>query len=84
MTDQDEIIKLILDERGKQNRRWGSPDHNDLFWNAILNEEIGEIARAILTEDSTQLATELVQAAAVIVAWLENQMPPQPLTNPDE
>lgn len=36
----------------------------------VLVEEIGEVARA-LEEDDSQLRVELVQVAAVAVAWLE-------------
>ena len=36
----------------------------------VLVEEIGEVARA-LEEDDSQLRAELVQVAAVAVAWLE-------------
>jgi len=36
----------------------------------VLVEEVGEVARA-LEEDDSQLRVELVQVAAVAVAWLE-------------
>ena len=34
-------------------------------------EELGEVARAALELDNNQLQVELVQLAAVAVAWLE-------------
>lgn len=39
----------------------------------ILGEEVGEVNRAILEHgaDSPQLADELVQVAAVALAWIE-------------
>lgn len=38
---------------------------------SVLTEEVGEVARAILNNDRVNLHDELVQVAAVAVAWLE-------------
>lgn len=38
---------------------------------AILAEEAGEVAKAVLERDDRGLEFELVQVAAVCVAWLE-------------
>ncbi len=38
---------------------------------AILTEEVGEVARALI-EDDDQLRQELVQVAACAVGWLES------------
>lgn len=38
---------------------------------AILAEEFGEVARAVCEGDKENLRTELVQVAAVCLAWLE-------------
>lgn len=38
---------------------------------AILAEEAGEVAKAVLERDDSGLEFELVQVAAVCVAWLE-------------
>lgn len=38
---------------------------------AILAEEAGEVARAVIDRDRQGLEHELVQVAAVCVAWLE-------------
>ena len=40
------------------------------MWNAILIEEVGEVSKALLT--GGDLEAELVQVAAVAVAWLES------------
>lgn len=40
---------------------------------AVLMEESGEVARAVLDGDAQQLHRELVQVAAVAVAWLEGE-----------
>jgi NTP pyrophosphatase (non-canonical NTP hydrolase) len=39
--------------------------------NTVLNEEVGEVARAILESDNDNLREELIQVAAVCVAWVE-------------
>lgn len=38
---------------------------------AVLAEEFGEVSRAVLDKNSAGLRAELVQVAAVAVAWLE-------------
>ena len=38
---------------------------------AILVEEVGEVARAICDRDPEHMREELVQVAAVAVAWVE-------------
>jgi hypothetical protein len=37
----------------------------------VLVEEVGEVARAVLEGDTASLRAELVQVAAVAVAWIE-------------
>ena len=67
-------------ERARQEelRREGSleytaadPDCPDVLRLAALVEEIGEVARALHDADFDNLAEELVQVAAVAVAWRE-------------
>lgn len=53
---------------------WGdcsSPDVAEPVKLAVLTEELGEVARAMLDGDRDDLRRELVQVAAVAVAWLE-------------
>lgn len=45
--------------------------HAQLEIFAVLGEEVGEVAKAILEDDYEGLRTELVQVAAVAVAFLE-------------
>ena len=71
-------------ERLKQDVKWGVQNHSDLRWLPILLEEIGEVAYTI-NEAYPQkerlfkyeacmenLELELVQVAAVSLAWLES------------
>jgi NTP pyrophosphatase (non-canonical NTP hydrolase) len=70
---RSKILDLIDLERERQDKKWGynrklDPD----TWFRVLGEEIGEVARAINEHQPDELITELVQSAAVIVAWLED------------
>lgn len=66
------IIESLLLERVAQDAKWG-PNRNlsPYVWLAILTEEVGEAAEAVLSEDYSNLREELVQVAAVAVMWLE-------------
>ncbi len=77
------MVQKILSERTRQDVKWGEQNHTDLGWLAILTEEVGEVARCNchtslgeaeeqfkeMWEESTD--DELVQVAAVALAWLE-------------
>ena len=66
------VLFLIDSERRVQDLKWGSQrELDDKTWLAVLVEEVGEVARAILERDPDNLHEELVQIAAVAVAWLE-------------
>lgn len=81
--EQEHIFALILAERGRQDLKWGSQrDHSNFRWLAILIEEVGETAKAILEGVKFEIGiNEIVQVAAVAVCWLEslfyNQKEPQ-------
>lgn len=68
-------LQDILEERARQDEKWGERDHGDLRWLGILMEEVGELSRCIIegkiTPRSKQKKHELVQVAAVALAWLE-------------
>jgi len=80
---QAEIHALVAAERDRQRtiwggqHDWGSGDCSSLavaleVKAAVLAEECGEVARAVLDRDPAALRTELTQVAAVAVAWLES------------
>lgn len=71
------IYTLIEQERKRQLHQWGEQDHGPDRWLTILHEETGEVAKVINEERYSQLATELVQVAAVCVAWLERLFMPE-------
>lgn len=80
------IVQAIVDERKRQDEKWGDQSSNtNGKWLAVLIEEVGEAGQAILDEGKTDttadtgrvtgLVEELIQAAAVIIAWLEHMTP---------
>lgn len=79
---REDIFKAILLERDRQAGLWNH-EHDWGFGDcsssgvpapvkaAVLAEECGEVARAAL-DGTLDLKDELVQVAAVAVAWLES------------
>ena len=78
---RDDIWAAILAERARQAEKWdgehdwGIGDCSSDVVNAsvkaaVLAEECGEVARAAL-DGTIDLKDELIQVAAVAVAWLE-------------
>lgn len=80
--NRETIWMAIVTERLRQEERWGG-SHGwgegscssltlpDIVKAAVLGEEAGEVQRAVLDRDPN-LKEELVQVAAVAVAWLES------------
>lgn len=70
-------LQELCEERACQDTKWGEQNHGPLIWLPILTEEVGEIAKEILErqfrEDKStgHLRAELVQVAAVALAWVE-------------
>lgn len=69
------IVVQIIDERDRQDSKWGGVPgvdrRDDHTYPAVLTEEVGESCRAWLERDVSALREELVQVAAVAVAWIE-------------
>ncbi len=61
----------ILEERERQDNKWGVQNHDPKWWLAILTEEVGEVARAILEGSGLDYRKELVQCAAVCINAIE-------------
>jgi NTP pyrophosphatase (non-canonical NTP hydrolase) len=79
---RDQIWIEIMAERERQAAKWDGAHawgHGDcssdqvapIVKAAVLTEECGEVARAVL-DGTLELPAELVQVAAVAVAWLES------------
>lgn len=78
-----DIFAEVLRERERQEDKWGgshpwgqgscaSPLLPPEVKAVVLGEECGEVSRAVLERDADGLRRELVQVAAVAVAWLES------------
>lgn len=66
------IYKEVQEERDRQDAKWGADRvQTGLLWSAILTEEVGEAAQAVLKQDRENLREELIQIMAVTRAWLE-------------
>ncbi|HVM69991.1 MAG TPA: hypothetical protein VM204_09195 [Gaiellaceae bacterium] len=69
------ILAEVSDERDRQNAKWGGVPgidrRDDHTYAAVLTEEVGEACKAWLERDVAALREELVQTAAVAVAWIE-------------
>ncbi len=77
--NRSQVFDLIREERKRQVHLWnqshdwgyGDVAHpiGETIKLAVLLEEVGEVARNVLEKESPR--DELVQVAAVTVAWLE-------------
>jgi NTP pyrophosphatase (non-canonical NTP hydrolase) len=64
----------LADERDRQDRKWGGVPgierRDDHTYAAVLGEEFGEVCKSWLERDVENLRAELVQTAAVCIAWI--------------
>lgn len=70
----ESVLAEVKEHRKFQDQRWGQQDHDPFFWLAILVEEVGEVAEALVRGQQTSerdYRTELLQVAAVAVAAVE-------------
>jgi NTP pyrophosphatase (non-canonical NTP hydrolase) len=70
-------LESALQERNRQDLKWGEQNHNDFTWMAILMEEVGEWSKESLRahfdrNTSPNLREEAVQVAAVALAIIES------------
>ena len=67
-----EIFDAIRAERAAQDAKWGDQSGNSQGrWLVIMMERLGELARVLLNSTLEDARPELIQVAAVAVAWLE-------------
>ncbi len=70
-----EILRHVSAERDRQDGKWGGVPgidrRDDHTYAAVLTEEAGEVCRAWLERNVEELREELIQVAAVAVAWVE-------------
>lgn len=69
------ILAQVSLERDRQDAKWGGIPGEDRRDNhtyaAVLGEEFGKCCQAWIERDVAALRAELVQTAAVAVAWIE-------------
>lgn len=66
-----DVVGEVGDERVRQDKKWGEQNHAAPVWFAILGEEVGEVARAMLEGKPGAYREELLQVAAVAIAAVE-------------
>lgn len=79
-TIQNEVVKRVLKERDRQDKKWGEQNHPPQFWTGILGEEFGELCEAInetVFDNGSDkggyenMKTEAIHVAAVAISFLE-------------
>lgn len=69
------VLREVEGERERQDAKWGGVPgvdrRDDHTYAAVITEEVGEVCKAWLERDIASLREELVQVAAVAVAWIE-------------
>ena len=67
------VLENVLAERERQDSIWGDQrDNTDDMWALIAREELGEVAKDINDNKLGSAYTEIIQVAAVMVAWAES------------
>ncbi len=79
MMDRVLVLKLVEQERDRQNQKWGFPQNNHPFaWSSILMEEVGEFSQALNDAlfsgngNLTHALTEAIHVAAVAISIVEH------------
>ncbi len=66
------VLADVVIERGRQDYRWEDQDLVIFSWVAELTEQVDEAVESTYPDgDVASLREELVQVAAVAVAWIE-------------
>lgn len=75
---QKKIIEKVLEERKRQDIKWGRTDHIAPVWGMIIGEEYGEMCKAInefgfnpTQKTEEQIYTEAIHTMAACMAMLE-------------
>lgn len=71
------VIDEVIEERKRQDKKWGIQNHDPDKWLMILGEEVGESNKAALEAYFNELPLddyreELIQVAAVAIAAVES------------
>lgn len=66
------VYQEMRNERKRQDEKWGKQNHVLDRWLVILQEEVGEAAKAVLEAETANYRKELIQIAAVAIAAAES------------
>ena len=67
------IFGDVIDELNRQQKKWGIQNHKVDWYYLILAEEVGEVAKGILEQESvSHIREELIQVAAVAIAMIDS------------
>jgi NTP pyrophosphatase (non-canonical NTP hydrolase) len=74
----EKVIRDVVEERRRQDEKWGVQNHDPALWITILVEEVGEFSQAALehrraptSPSRDQMREEAVQVAATALAIVE-------------
>jgi hypothetical protein len=72
----ESILQDIIEERLRQNDKWGKQNHKPAGWLSILGEEYGEVCKAVCDNlyrigPNPNYREELIQVAAVAIQMIE-------------
>lgn len=75
---QEKIINKVLEERKRQDAKWGEQNHAAPIWGTIIGEEYGEMCQAIneflfnpTPDTEEQICVEAIHTMASCMAMLE-------------
>ena len=75
-----QLIDDVINERERQEKKWGEQNHDPITWVAILMEEVGELAQAAIETKFNEfgdpggvesIRKEASHVAAVAIAIIE-------------
>jgi hypothetical protein len=71
------ILAEVIDERARQDAKWGQQNHSPANWLMILGEEVGEVNKAAYEAEFHDKSIafyreELIQVIAVALAMVES------------
>ncbi len=77
---QVEIIQEVIEERKRQNEKWGIQNHTPMEWIPVLTEEVGEVSKSALEtyfghvpyDNYDHYREELIHTAAVAIQAIES------------
>lgn len=78
------VLRMVRDERGRQEEKWGKQRHAPLEWLMVLAEEVGELAAAVAEQPgaaadagSAEVTRLLGQAGEAARQWMKGHPWPE-------